>query len=319
MSEEVSKPRKTGGIYLIVILLLAAGVGYLAYRLAGATREINDCASAKQELEADMKGMNDMMSGYVGNMSNDLRKDFQRMLDTYDALKAKDVSQSDSINKQKERIQELLNKLNSQRRWSARELFELNKENETLRRIMKGYVHQIDSLNTLNLQLTSELETKSTQLSSTIEERDQYRAEAEDNAEKVRQGSKLQAYNFSSTGLRMKLNNTTEPTNRARNCVQIKSSFTLSENAIASAGRKVVYLQVTNPEGRILQARADYVTTVDGVQVAYSDRKEIDYNNQQLDMAVFFDLKGEKAVKGNYHIKIFCDQQVIGKDSFTLK
>lgn len=319
MSDETVKTKKSGGIYLVIIILLAAGLGYMAFSISKLNKKLGESEKERMELEADMMGMNDMMSGYVGEMSNDLRKDFTKMLATYDALKEKDASQADSINMQKEKIQGLLNQLNSNRRMSARQLFDLNKENETLRNIMKGYVHQIDSLNTLNVQLTSELEHKTSELSNTKEERDQYRTVAEDNAQKVRLGSKLQAFNFSSTGLRMKLNNTTEETNRARNCVQIKSAFTLSENAITSAGKKMIYMQITNPEGRILQSRSDYATVVDGVRVAYSDRKEVDYNNKSLDLAIYFDLKGEEAVKGNYKVKIFCDEQLAGTDSFTLK
>ena len=319
MSEETVKAKQSGGMYIVVILLIALGIGYLAFKISETNKELGQCANEKTELEADMKGMNEMMSGYVGDMSNDLRKDFTTMLATYDALKEKDATKSDSINIQKEKIQNLLDKLNSNRRYSARQLAEMNKENETLRNIMKGYVHQIDSLNTLNVQLTSDLQSKTDELSSTMVERDQYKTEAEGNAEKVRKGSKLQAYNFQSTGLKMKLNNMTENTNRARNCVQIKSAFTLSENAITAPGRKVVYMQLTNPDGRILQARSDYATTVDGIRVAYSDKKEVDYNNKRLDMAVYFDLKGEKAVKGNYKVKVFCDEQLVGTDSFTLK
>jgi hypothetical protein len=117
----------------------------------------------------------------------------------------------------------------------------------------------------------------------------------------------------------MKLNNTTEETTKARNTVQIKSSFTLSENSLADAGRKTVYLQITSPDGRVLQSKSSNIVQTDAGNMAYSDKKEIDYNNQQLDMSIFYDLKGEDAIKGNYKVKIFCDGNLIGTDSFTLK
>lgn len=319
MSEVENEKGKSGGVYLLVIIALALGLGYLAYKYSGVKKELNTCSNKNAELEADMNGMNDMMSGYVDNMSNDLRQDFKKMLSTYDALKAKDASQADSIDIQKQKIQNLLNQLNSNKRFTAQQLYSLRKENETLRSIMKGYVQQIDSLNTLNTKLSSDLETTTSELNVTKEERDQFKTEAEDNAAKVKKGSRLQAFSFHTTGLKMKLNNTTEETTKARNCVQIKSSFTLSENAIAPAGKRVVYMQIMNPEGRIMQARSDYTTVVDGVRLAYSDKKEVNYENQRLDLAIFLDLKGEEAVKGNYKVKIFCDEQVIGTDSFTLK
>lgn len=319
MSENSTSTKSSNGVYLFIILVLLGGMGAMAYMWSNKKKELNDCKNDNTELLADMQGMNDMMSGYVDNMGNDLRQDLKKMLDTYDQLKEKDASKADSINMQKERIQGLINQLNSNKKLTAKQLYELRKENETLRSIMKGYVKQIDSLNTLNIQLSSDLETKTTELNSTIEERNQFKNEAEKSAEQVKKGSRLQAYNFSSVGLRMKLNNTPEETTKAKNCVQIKSSFTIGENPITSAGNKMVYMQIINPEGRVLQARASNVMQIDGASISYSDKKEINYNNQSIDLAIYYDFNGEEPVKGNYKVKIFCDGQLIGSDSFTLK
>lgn len=51
----------------------------------------------------------------------------------------------------------------------------------------------------------------------------------------------------------------------------------------------------------------------------YSDKKDIDYNNQAIDLTIYYDLKGQELMKGNYKVKIFCEGQMIGTDSFTLK
>ncbi|MES2589193.1 MAG: hypothetical protein V4622_09440 [Bacteroidota bacterium] len=322
MTEIQEKSKKGNGIYLVVIFLLFIALAYMAYLISDKNKELNSFKNTNTELEADMQGMNDMMSGYVDNMSNDLKQDFKKMLDTYDALIEKDASKSDSLNIQKDKIKGLMAELEQKRRsnkLSAREIFSLRKENETLRSIMKGYVHQIDSLNTLNIQLSSDLETTTTQLTETIEERDQFKTEAETNAAQVKKGSKLQAFGFSSQGLKLKLNNTTEETSKAKNCVQIKSSFTISENPITPAGKKTVYMQIIDPTGKTLQSKSSYVVSTDLGNIAYSDKKDIDYNNQSIDLAIFYDLNGEEAAKGNYKVKIFCDGQLIGTDSFTLK
>lgn len=323
MSEFEEKPKKSNanGIYLLIIIVLLAALAYMAYQISTKNKEINALKNANTELEADMQGMNDMLSSRVsdGSMTNDLKKDFINMLEIYDQLIEKDKTKSDSLNIQKQKIQGLLDQINKNKKLSAREIFTLKKENETLRNIMKGYVKQIDSLNTLNIQLTSDLTVKTTQLNQTSQERDQYKNEAEKSAEQVKKGSKLQAYDFSSTGMRLKMNNTVEPSLKARNCVQIRSMFTISENPLASAGRKTVYMQIINPEGRTMQTKSNYVVNTDNGSIAYSDRKEIDYNNQSIDVAIFYDLGEEEAVKGNYKVKIFCDGQLIGTDSFTLK
>jgi hypothetical protein len=319
MTDLNTTEKKGNGVFLLIILVLLIALGAMAFLWSRKNAELNACTNQNTLLVSDMNGMNDMMSGYVGNMSNDLKKDFKNMLKTYDALIEKDASKADSLNIQKAKIQGLISQLNNNKRITASQLFRMRKENETLRGIMKSYVKQIDSLNTMNIKLTSDLDQTTTQLTTTKSERDQFKQEAEEKGEKVKKGARLQAYGIQSTGLRMKLNNTTEETTKARNTVQIKSSFTLSENSLADAGRKTVYLQITSPDGRVLQSKSSNIVQTEAGNLAYSDKKEIDYNNQQLDMSIFYDLKGEDAIKGNYKVKIFCDGNLIGTDSFTLK
>jgi hypothetical protein len=117
----------------------------------------------------------------------------------------------------------------------------------------------------------------------------------------------------------MKINNLPDPTNRAKQVVQIKSAFTLSENPITSAGKKTVYMQVINPDGKVLQTRTSNTVQTENGVVAYSDKKDIDYQNQRLDLAIYYDLRGEELIKGNYKVKIYCDGNLVGSDSFTLK
>ncbi len=315
--EETQKKMSTGVIAVIIILLI--GLITLGYLWNKERSALKSCEVANQGLQDDMNGMSNMMSGYSENMTNDLKVDFQNMLATYDKLKAKDVKQEDSINVQKEKIQNLLDELNSSKKISARQLYTMRKENETLRGIMKGYVKQIDSLNTLNLRLNTDLETRTSELNETASERDQYKTEAESAAEKVKRGSKLQAYGFNSTGLRMKLNNTTDETNRAKSTTMIKSSFTIGENTIATPGRKMVYMQIINPDGKTLQTTSNNTMQTDAGATAYSDKKEIDYNNQSIDVAIFYNQSGKDFAKGTYKVKIFVDGQMIGTDSFTLK
>jgi uncharacterized protein YoxC len=319
MSEiQETKPKSNGALLLILIVLLIA-LAYMAFAWSKKNKALNECSNANKELEADMQGMNDMMSGYVGNMSNDLRKDFQQMLNTYDALKVKDSAQAQQVIAQKEKIQSLMNQLSSGKKLSAQQIYSLRKENETLRGIMKGYVKQIDSLNTMNVKLSSDLETKTQELTTTTSERDQYKSQAEESATLVKKGSKLQALGFNSGALRMKINNTTEPTNKAKSAVQLKAGFTVTANPLTKPGMKKIYLQITAPDGRVLQDKETNVVNTDGGTVAFSDKKDIDYNNENVDVTIYYDVKEGEVTKGNYKVKIICEGQVIGTDSFTLK
>ena len=325
MSENTETPKKSNGAFITIILILLIGLALMAYKSSAKNTELNACNNKTKEMLADLEAMNQMMvdMGFdVDGMSNDLTKDFTAMLKTYDELIEKDASKADSLNIQKEKILGLMQDLENSKkngRLNARKIAQMTRENNTLRTIMRGYVVQIDSLNTLNVKLTSDLDQTTTKLNSTETERDAYKSEAEVSKEKVKIGQKLQAYGISSVGLRMKLNNTTEETNKAKQCVQIRSSFTISENSLANTGAKTVYMQIIDPDGKTLQSRSSNSVQTDAGSIAYSDKKDIDYQNQQIDMSIFFDLQSKEALKGNYKVKIYCDGALIGTDSFSLK
>ena len=291
----------------------------LTYMWSTKRTELNNCSNENLFLKSDMEGMNQMLEGYVGNISSDLKKDFKNMLATYDKLIAKDASKADSLNKQKSEIQMLLGKLEANKKLSASQLYRFKKENETLRGIMRSYVMQIDSLNTLNYGLNKDLEDKTTKLNETSTERDEYKKAVEEKTEQIKKGSKLKAYNFVSEALRMKFNNTTEVTDKAKKTIQLRSSFTISENSLTSSGRKSVYLQITDPNGTILHSRGNNTVETESGSVLFSDKKEIDYQNQSIDLSIYYDLQGESLSKGNYKVKIICEGNIIGTDSFTLK
>ena len=164
-----------------------------------------------------------------------------------------------------------------------------------------------------NLDQTTE------KLSTTETERDLYKKDADDKTEQVRKGSILQAYGFTTTGMRLKLNKSVKATSKAKQTVQIKSSFTIGQNPITSAGDKVVYLQVVNPSGKTLQFRTNQVFKTDNGTLPYSEKRTINYQNKSIGVAIFYDLRGKKLSKGVYKSKVYCDGNLIGTDTFTLK
>ncbi len=318
MSQEQQTQAKKSGFSTLIIIVLLVAVGVMTY-LWSSTK------SALSESNAQLKTMEGLLESYTGEISGDLTADFKNMLATYDELEKKaDLSdaQADSIAVQRDRIQGLMNELETAKKngtVNASLVAKLKRENETLRGIMKGYITQIDSLNTLNLQLTSDLDHTRTELTTTSSERDTYKQNAEAATERVKEGSKLQAYGFSSVALRSKMNNTTTETDKAKNAVQIRSSFSIGANPIADKGSKAVYLQITKPDGTIFQSRTSNVISTGQGSVAYSDKKDVDYTGEAVNMAIFYDLRGEEAQKGNYSVKIYCEGNLIGKDNFTLK
>jgi len=116
MAELENPTKKNNGFFIIITILLLIGLAVLSYFFSKKNNELNACINRNKALTTDMNGMNEMMTGYVGNMSNDLTKDFQNMLNTYDDLILKDKSKADSLNLQKEKIISLMSDLDKSRR-----------------------------------------------------------------------------------------------------------------------------------------------------------------------------------------------------------
>lgn len=319
LSDNQREKKSGSGAYIAIIILLLLVIGFMVYLLAEKNKEITKRDNDIKVLNTDMNGMNEMLEGYVGNLSNDLKSDFKNMLSTYDALIDKDASKADSINVQKDRIQGLLDDMDRNKNISARQIMLLKKENETLRTIMKGYVVQIDKLNTLNLRLESDLDSTSTQLQVTEEERVRLEQENAGQSDLIDRAKKLDAFNFNSGANKAKLGGTMATTSKARNAVQLKSSFTISENSLTSKGTKTVYMQIVDPSGKTIQLRSGNITTIGSSQVAYTNKRDINYSGSRIDVSIYQDLNETKISKGNYKVKIYCQGQLIGTDSFTLK
>lgn len=326
MSEEIeNSQKKTGGAYIAIILLLLIAVGAMTYMWTSTSSELTNAQNDIKQQNADMKAMNDMMKDYVGDMSTDLRQNFMTMLSDYDQLMENGTpEQNKAIAEQKQRISELLTQMDdmeSKNKLNASYISKLKRENTELRNIMKGYVYEIDSLQTLTLALRDDLDQKTTSLVKTTQDRDNLQLKSDQLTEKVKEGQKLIAIGSSFTTMAMKqsLTNDMKETNRAKNAVQIQSSFSIGKNPITDAGEKTVYMQIIGPDNKTLQNTFSGIVETEKGNVAYSNKRTIDYQNQSIDVTMFYSLRNEELDKGNYKVNIYCQGQLIGSDSFTLK
>ncbi|MFT6503583.1 MAG: hypothetical protein ACJASQ_003721 [Crocinitomicaceae bacterium] len=323
MSEEMNSPKKSNGAFIAIVIILFLMLGVMGYMWSSKNSALNKAELENTKLTQDMKVMNEMLKEYVGDMSNDLREDFVTMLRTYDELKKNGTpEQNAAIDSQKKAIELLMADLDASQksgRINASIVARQKTEIAGLRDIMKGYVYEIDSLHTLNYGLRNDLDETTQTLGYTAASRDSAAQLADDRFVKIKEGQKLNAYSIRTVGLKQKLNNEMGEESRARKVVQIRSEFTIGKNPITDGGNKVVYMSVIDPSGKTLQTSSSDVTTLETGQVAFSDKKSINYQNQSIDVAVYYSLKGKELSKGNYKVKLYCQGQLIGTDSFTLK
>lgn len=324
MSEETQQnndqKKSNAGIWILVAIIALLGAGALGWMYSKESKAREVCQTTNKQLEQEMNSMNQALDGYIDGTTKDLRKDFQSMLDTYDKLIEKDASKADSLQIQKDSISSLLAELKDTKNRSYYQINKLKKRNEQLRQIMNRYLVTIDSLNTLNVDLTSRLDKASSELDMTQSERDELRKENEQNAELLTKGAKLNAFNFTSEALRYQtFGSSTKSVNRAGRAEILSSTFTIGENKIARKGNKMIFMQITDPNGQVMYKRPNDVTKIAGSEILYTGKREINYQGQLLDMTIVYNLQGKEIESGNYIVKIFADGALIGKDTFTLK
>jgi hypothetical protein len=98
----------------------------------------------------------------------------------------------------------------------------------------------------------------------------------------------------------------------------IKSCFTVRKNAIVKPGTKQLHLKIVGPDGKVLAGKGTASITVNGASESVSVSREIDYQNQDTDVCVFYTAQGELK-KGNYKIFVYEGGNMIGQSDLGLK
>lgn len=310
------------GLYILIILLLLLGAGYLGWEISKKNKALNECTFNNTELNNELGDMNEMMYEQGLAQGESLKENLQMMLADYETMENLNTDLNDSIAQQKEKIQTILEELEKEKgnkRYYARKVRKLTEKTETLRAIMRDYVRTIDSLNTENLILQTNLENTKIDLTNVTQERDNFKTQTEELSNKVNAGSKLTAASILTEGIKQKGSGSYKVTAKASRCTHIRSCFDVTENRIASAGNKTIYMRIITPQGGVLHSStANTLNTEDGKTLLYSDKKSINYQNQSVNVCIFYKLtKG--ITKGNYIAELWCEGVRIGVNKFVLK
>ena len=309
----------------IVILLLVVCLGYTGYLISSLNKENHEISKELSSLLMENNDMNKILINEdalsASNTSN-LKDNLKLLLVSYDSLELSNTIVVDSINQQREKIKTLMTKvdqLNSKSKKDWRSIFKLKKEAETLRGIMKGYIHTIDSLNTLNINLSNTLTEKTNKLNTVSNENQKYKKQNKDLQSKVALGAVLQAGNVTVTAIRIRNSGTQSETTRAAKTNMIKSCFTLLENKLSKAGDKNIYIKVVDPNQKTLLSKNPInIINSEGVNLELSSKRIVNYQNENMDLCVFHEIE-EVLQPGNYKVEIYNDGYFIGKSSFALR
>lgn len=245
----------------------------------------------------------------------DLENQYTDFARQYDELKLTVSNDSLSVLLEQEQLktQRLLEELRTVKSSNATEIRRLKKELASLRKVMIGYINQIDSLNRLTAQqkeiiadVTKKYNAASQQISNLSEEKKNL-------TKTVTLAAQLDATNIS-----------VQPTNKrgktakkVKDIVKFKINFSIVKNITAETGERTLYIRITKPDNDVLTKSPSNTFPYENRELVYSIKKYIEYNGEEQAVTVYWDVE-EYLYAGTYRVDIFADGTLIGSQSFSL-
>ncbi len=242
-----------------------------------------------------------------------IESDLTGLLVDFDGLQTTNDSMSMTIIEERHRADSIIGQLKRERTFNYNKLKQYEKEVGTLRTVMKGYIHQIDSLNNLNKKLITENVTYRKKISA-----QELRAEmAEERAKEldniVAQGSVLRARDISMATL----NERGSEVSRIKRADRLRVDFTISSNEFAEPGNVEIFLRIISPDGFPLSTEALPTFKFEGQTLTYSASRTVDYQNQDLPVSIFYN--GSGYIDGLYKIELYTNGYLLAKSEVTVK
>lgn len=265
-----------------------------------------------KEKEAEMAEMVEMMNFE----KEQLEKDYSNLALEYDTYSSKISNNSlvQLLQKEKMKVQQLLEELRITKATNAKRIAELKNELTVLRAVMANYVHQIDSLNAANKLLRTEnieVKRKYEQVNETAK---QLAKEKETMKEVITRASMLEITNFSMTPLDSK----NRKTQRYSKITTLQFNYTISKNPTTQPGNKTLYLRITQPDEEVLIKSPDDLFPYEDKQIAYSAKKDFEYSGEAISDVIYW--KVDRVLQiGTYRADFFVDGFRIGSFTFEIK
>lgn len=251
-----------------VLVIAIIGITYLLFTEKKANREL------VQEFQLDKE---------------DLENEYSQFVQKYDELKFTVTNDSLALLLEQEQLktQRLLEELRTVKSSNATEIRRLKKELATLRKILVGYVNQIDSLDRINKRqqqviadVTQKYNTASQQISTLSKEK-------ENLDKKVTLAAQLDV-----TNIRIEPRNKRgKVAKKVKDIVKLAISFTVVKNITAENGERTIYIRITKPDNDALTKSASNTFSYENRTLTYSIKKYIEYNGEEQNVNVFWDVE----------------------------
>ena len=293
--EEREKKNRNGGLKTATIILAVA-----ALALAGALAWI---WSQKSSLVNELEGEKAELTQQLLN----LQSDFEGLNSEYESINSQ-------LDTSREQVALLIDKLSKTEATNRAKIRQYEKELGTLRSIMRGYIVQIDSLNTLNKQLTADAAAARREAAESRQANENLTRQVENLSGQVAAGSVVKG-----RGLHLAAYNSSDRvTDRSSRVTYFVATLSLVENEIAERGPIRVYVRVKDPNGIILLNNSSSDFTVGGETMTASASREVDYEGQDVELSIYVKDMSNLG-KGIYTVEAYTDKAFLGRSELMLR
>lgn len=252
--------------------------------------------------------------GQLNDEKQDLTEQIQMLQNDYEGLS----SDYDSINAQldssREEIAQLVERVKKTEATNRAKIRQYQKELGTLRTIMKSYIVQIDSLNTLNHKLTAEAASARKEAAASKRLNAELSQQVEDLTGRVTAGAVLKA-----RGVRLEAyNNNDKLTDRSGKVSRLLVTLSLLENELTPKGPVRVYVRVTDPDGNLLTDGRNTSFTIGEETLQATASREVDYQGAEVEMGIYVN-NILSFRKGVYSVTAYTNQGQIGSAELLLR
>jgi myosin heavy subunit len=273
-----------------VAVLLAGALAYIWWSKSSLVNELN---VEKEELTSQMIA---------------LQNDYASLSSDYDMIN----SQLDSS---REEVSQLIERIKKTEATNRSKMRQYEKELGTLRSIMRNYIVQIDSLNTLNKKLTADAAAARREAAESRKKSEELSKTVQNLSGQVAVGSVVKA-----RGIKLDAYNSTDKiTDRSSRVVKLIASLALVENDLAAKGPIRVYIRVKDPDGILLTNSTQRTFSVNGGEpMICTASREVDYEGKEVEMGIYVNEIPEY-VKGIYTLEAYTEQTKLGEAELMLR
>ena len=291
------RERKERNTDLRKVMYVLVGVAAL---LAGALAYIwIQKSSLVKELEVEKEDLTEQIVALQGDYAN--------LSSEYDTIN----SQLDSS---REEVAQLVERIKKTEATNRAQMRQYEKELGTLRSIMRNYITQIDSLNTLNHKLTADAAAARKEAAESRKANKELTQQVENLGAQVAAGSVLKA-----RGIRLDPNNAADKvTDRSSRVVRMLTTLSLVENDLAPKGPVRVYIRVKDPEGILLTNGNQVSFNYQGSTMNASASREVDYEGKEVELSIYLnDIPAYE--KGIYTVEAYTKDSFLGSAEVLLR